>query len=84
MHQVKFFKGIESEVSELQAEVNAWLAESGANVVNMFGNIAPQTTKPEGATAGGSSGSRLPRPFCRETHRTTSGHLTGSLLLSRH
>ncbi len=50
MQQIKIFKGIESNVSELEQEVNAWLKESGARVVNVFGNIAPQTiTDPEKA-----------------------------------
>ena len=49
MHQVKLFKGVESELGHLESEINAWLGESGARVVNMFGNIAPQTMKPEGS-----------------------------------
>ena len=43
MQQVKIFKGVESEMGTLEAEVNRWLAESKARVVNMFGNIAPQS-----------------------------------------
>jgi len=45
MHQVKFFKGIETELTPLQEQVNEWLRENNAKVVNMFGNIAPQTTR---------------------------------------
>ena len=47
MHQIKIFKGIESELGNLQAEVNAWLKESGVTVVNMFGNMAPQSPTTE-------------------------------------
>lgn len=47
MQQIRIFKGIESEIAALESEVNRWLAESGARVVNMFGNIAPQTLSPE-------------------------------------
>ncbi len=52
MHQIKLFKGVETEITSLEAEVNAWLAESGAKVVNVFGNIAPQTTKSETGPGG--------------------------------
>ncbi|HVU88555.1 MAG TPA: hypothetical protein VHD36_14640 [Pirellulales bacterium] len=43
MQQIKIFKGIENDLSTLEAEVNAWLAESGADVIRIFGNIAPQS-----------------------------------------
>ncbi len=59
MQQVKLFKGLESEVSELEREVNAWLRESGAKVISISGNIAPQSEKP-GEVSGGSSRSRFP------------------------
>ena len=37
----------------LEEEINEWLAESGAKVVQMTGNIAPQT--PSNTGMGGSS-----------------------------
>jgi len=43
MHQIKIFKGLESNLALLEKEVNAWLAESGARVVQMFGNLAAQS-----------------------------------------
>ncbi len=43
MQQIKIFKSIESDVSDLERDINAWLKESGARVVNVIGNIAPQT-----------------------------------------
>jgi len=43
VQQIKIFKSIESDVSDLERDINAWLKESGARVVNIFGNIAPQT-----------------------------------------
>ena len=43
MQQIKIFKSIESDVADLERDINAWLKESGARVVNVFGNIAPQT-----------------------------------------
>jgi len=43
VHQIKIFKGLESNLPLLEKEVNAWLAESGARVVQMFGNLAAQS-----------------------------------------
>ncbi len=54
MQQVKIFKGVESDLTTLEAEVNAWMRESGATVVSISGNIAPQTVTPE--SKGGGTG----------------------------
>lgn len=43
MQQIKIFKGIESELNELESRVNAWIKQSGARIANVFGNIAPQS-----------------------------------------
>lgn len=43
MQQIKIFKGIENDLSALEGSVNAWLAEADAEVINIFGNIAPQS-----------------------------------------
>jgi len=45
MHQIKLFKKIESEVGELEQEINDWLKQSGAKVISITGNIAPQSMK---------------------------------------
>lgn len=42
MHQVKLFKGLENDLPGLEKHVNEWLAASGAKVVNILGNLAPQ------------------------------------------
>ncbi|MCL4209801.1 MAG: hypothetical protein HRU76_11425 [Phycisphaeraceae bacterium] len=56
MHQIKLFKGIETELSQLQDEVNAWLRDNqNLRVLNIFGNIAPQTLRQQ---PGGSMGDR--------------------------
>ncbi len=47
MHQIKIFKALESDVASLEKQVNSWLAESKVRVINMFGNIAPQSPGPE-------------------------------------
>lgn len=43
MQQIKLFKGVENNLTELEGEVNRWLADGRANVQAMFGNIAPQS-----------------------------------------
>ena len=43
MQQIKIFKGIESELGDLENRVNSWIKQSGARIVNIFGNIAPQS-----------------------------------------
>lgn len=50
MQQIRIFKGIESEVAELQAEVNRWLADTGVKVQQIVAGIAPQTTSAAGST----------------------------------
>ena len=58
MQQVKLFKGIESEINQLEAEINDWLNSSGAKVLQINSNIAPQSILPSssgGLATGGSS-----------------------------
>ncbi len=56
MHQIKLFVDIESNVQAMEEKINHWLNQSGAKVVNIFGNIAPQTVTTE--TKGSSLGER--------------------------
>jgi hypothetical protein len=58
MQQVKLFKGVESEIDMLEAEVNKWISTSGAKVIQIAANIAPQSILPNTSgtlTTGGSS-----------------------------
>ncbi len=43
MQRIKFFKSIESELLTLEQEINDWLESSGAKLISVTGNIAPQT-----------------------------------------
>jgi hypothetical protein len=43
MQQVKLFKSVEVEVSALEADVNRWITQSGARIISVTGNIAPQS-----------------------------------------
>lgn len=47
MQQIKIFKGLESEIGVLEGKVNTWLAESKVRVLNIIGNIAPQSPPPD-------------------------------------
>lgn len=52
MQQIKLFKGIEHELKVLEDEINAWLVESQAEVLQITGNIAPQTASSRADAAG--------------------------------
>src|SRR6185295_13920693 len=39
MHQVKIFKGLESNLPALETEINEWLAKSGVRILQVFGNL---------------------------------------------
>lgn len=43
MQQVKIFNGEEGRTQELEREINAWLKESKARVVQIFGNMSPNS-----------------------------------------
>ena len=51
MQQIKIFKNVENNVSELEREINAWISQSGARIVSLTGNIAPQSD-PSAASGG--------------------------------
>lgn len=53
MQRVKIFKSVESEITTLEEDVNQWIAESGAKVIQITGNIAPQSGAPSGSTTTG-------------------------------
>lgn len=44
MQRVKIFRGSDSELATLEAEINTFLEKAGARVVQITGNIAPQTS----------------------------------------
>ena len=43
MQKIKLFKSIESELLNMEIEINDWIKDSGARVVSITGNIAPQS-----------------------------------------
>jgi hypothetical protein len=52
MHQIKIFKGIENDTRTLEEEVNRWMRDRRAKVVHVFGNMSPQTSRPDPSRAG--------------------------------
>lgn len=44
MQQVKIFECLENEIVEMESNINRWLQESGAKILTITGNIAPQST----------------------------------------
>ena len=44
MHQIKIFKGIESELHSVEQEVNSWLAAAKVKVLQIVGNLSPQSS----------------------------------------
>ncbi|MBN1590161.1 MAG: hypothetical protein JW888_11645 [Pirellulales bacterium] len=54
MQQVRIFKGVESDIASLEKEVNTWIRHSGAKIVGITGNIAPQSES--GASGSGALG----------------------------
>ena len=48
MQQIKFFKGVEADLTTLERDVNGWLKSNGVKVLNIFGNIAPQSSRETG------------------------------------
>lgn len=50
MPQMKFFKGLESDLAGLERKINTWMMEPGIRVINVFGNIAAQTAPAPKAT----------------------------------
>ena len=55
MTQIKLFVGREDHTADLESEVNTWLAESGAKVISITGNIAAQSVLPNKDTGGTSN-----------------------------
>ena len=74
MQQVKLFKSIESELSTLEEDINAWIQEAGAKNLQISGNIAPQNFGMHGAPTGGYA---PPGAFGHQT--PTAGQQTGGV-----
>lgn len=43
MRKVKLFKSVETELESLERSINEWVMTSGAKIISVTGNIAPQS-----------------------------------------
>ena len=42
MQQIKIFKGVDTEMPDMEKQINRWMRKSGARVLSITGNIASQ------------------------------------------
>ena len=45
MQQVKIFKSVDTELGDMETQINRWIAESKAKILSIQGNISPQAGK---------------------------------------
>lgn len=48
MQQVKIFKSVDTEIQDLEKQINRWMRKSGARVLSITGNIASQANAGSG------------------------------------
>lgn len=55
MQQVKVFKSVDTEIPEMERQINRWMRKSGAKVISITGNLTAQTAGggPMNSFAGG-------------------------------
>ncbi|HUP79821.1 MAG TPA: hypothetical protein VM260_14815 [Pirellula sp.] len=45
MQQVKIFKSVDTELGDMESQINSWIMESKAKILSIHGNISPQAGK---------------------------------------
>ncbi len=40
MQQIKIFKGVDTEMADMEHQINRWMRKSGARVISITGNLA--------------------------------------------
>lgn len=53
MQQVKIFKSVDTEIAEMERQINRWMRKSGARVLSVTGNIAGQKSTASSGSGGG-------------------------------
>ena len=48
MQQVKIFKSVDSELPDMERQINRWMRKSGARVLSITGNLAKQSSGGQG------------------------------------
>lgn len=49
MQQVKIFKSVDTEINEMERQINRWMRKSGARVLSINGNLTSQPSGNGGA-----------------------------------
>ncbi len=60
MQLVKMFTGLEGQTQALEQEINGWVETSGAKIIQISGNIAPQSVGQNNPSDGLGSAGRPP------------------------
>lgn len=60
MQLVKLFTGLEGQTEALEQEINGWVQNTGAKIIQVTGNIAPQSTGQGTSSDGLGVGGRPP------------------------
>ena len=45
MQQVKIFKSVDTELGDMESQINLWIKESKVKILSIQGNISPQAGK---------------------------------------
>jgi hypothetical protein len=56
IQQVKIFKSVDTELAELERQVNRWMRKSGARVLSINGNLSTQSGQSAGALSSFAAG----------------------------
>jgi hypothetical protein len=68
MQQIKIFRGIENDLPALEKQINSWLESAGVKIINIFGNIAPQSPPPPNSPGGISQSAWAPSDVMLVVH----------------
>lgn len=49
MQQLKIFKSVDTELPEMERQINRWMRKSGARVLSITGNLAANPQQSSGA-----------------------------------
>lgn len=59
IQQIKMFKGVDSELPELERQINRWIRKTGVRVLSINGNLASQTSSGAGPMSSFAAGQVL-------------------------
>lgn len=50
MQQIRLIKGVENDLAALENEVNEWIRRENVKILQIFGNLSPQSTSTSDST----------------------------------